>query len=314
MCAEDPPTEIGGEKTLRAQSWRGTTWKVSGSTLHVCHLDGCEFDLRDGEGNLLLKSWKVVTTSARLHGVLHVRRCSHGKGAHPPIEGRATGPTGVYPRKLAKNIARIIVWRNELPKDIRKMHELYINASAGTVHTEEMLHSDDCCAEEVPTERQVQDVGNYLKRVHANLGHPSNHCLVKMSGDVSTSPQAVKMAADFRCDDCGHRRLPASRMPVSTVVVEPRAVNARDAFVWTHPVPNDRCMGIIFADEGNRGYTAQVLKSGGFGQHLGGVIWADVRAAFLAKWMHIFGKPRRIRPDPTGASRRVRQEHRGLRP
>ncbi len=219
--------------------------------MHVCHLDGCEFDLRDENCNLPMKSWKVVTTSTRLHGALHERRCSHGRGAHPPIEGRATGPTSVYLRKLAASIARIIVWRKELPKNTHQMHELHVNASTAAVHLEEGLHNEDCCAEEVLTERQVQDVRNYLKRVDTNLGHPSNHCLVKMHRDANTSPEVVKMAVDFRRDDCGHRKLPAPRMLASTIVAEPKAVNAWDAFFWTHPVRNERCMDIIFADEGS---------------------------------------------------------------
>ena len=52
VCGEYPDTEIGGEQPLRATSWGATAWINLRGNLHSCHLDGCEFDMRDENGEL----------------------------------------------------------------------------------------------------------------------------------------------------------------------------------------------------------------------------------------------------------------------
>ncbi len=92
-------------------------------------------------------------------------------------------------------------------------------------------------------------------------------------------------------------------MPAATIVHEPRKVNAWDCFYWTHPVTHQRSYSVIFADEGSRGYQVQVLKTGPLAGTIGSPSWQEVRAAFLAKWMGVFGKPVLIRLDPAGPFR-----------
>ncbi len=245
-----------------------------------------------------------MTTSDLLYGRLHERRCSHGKGAHTPIQGAKTNATGKYPKKIVKAICKIVMQRPHLPAHIDELFILYqdgkIAAQKGTVDVD----TCDLYAEEL-TEKQQQDVAEYLKRCHKNLGHPSGHCMVRMLQDAKAHPLVIKAARDFRCDECEHRKQPLPRMPATTLVIAPRAVSAWDAFNWVHPVHNQRCLCAMFADEGSRGYAVSTLREGGLGGNLGGVTWPMVRAAFLSRWLPYYGRPQLIRLDPAGAFRAI---------
>ena len=64
-----------------------------------------------------------------------------------------------------------------------------------------------------------------------------------------------------------------------------------------------RSYSVIFADEGNRGYAVQVLKTGPLNDALGSPSWPEIRAAFLSKWMATYGRPILIRLVPAGPFR-----------
>ncbi len=197
-----------------------TAWINLRGNLHSCHLDGREFDMRDENGELQQKSWRIATTSDLLYGRLHERRCSHGKGAHTPIQGAKTNATGKYPKKLVKAICKIVMQRPHLPAHI---DELYILYQDGKIVAQKDTVDLDTCevyAEEL-TDKQQKEVAEYLKRWHKNLRHPSVACMVRMLQDAKAHPLVIRAAKDFRCDDCEHRKQPAPRMPATSLVIAP---------------------------------------------------------------------------------------------
>ena len=54
-----------------------------------------------------------------------------------------------------------------------------------------------------------------LRKLHNNLGHPTNRDLVRILKNAGGSDQAVRLASEFRCDVCHNRQRPAPCLPAS---------------------------------------------------------------------------------------------------
>ncbi len=211
--------------------------------------------------------------------------------------------SALYPDKLRKMVVKVILGRGPGTQAGQNLMELFMRFDDVCDVNETVAVFNVIFSEDAVTDEQVQQVRVYPRRVHSNLGHPSNVCLQRMLREAKAHPLVIQMAGEFGCDLCKHRKGPAARLPASTVVHEPRKVSAWDCFHWTRPVTIQRWFAVIFADEGSRGYVTHVLKVGKLGDKLGTPSWSDIRAAFLSKWMVTRGRPVLVRLDPAGAFR-----------
>ena len=225
--------------------------------------------MRSSQGDLIQKAWAAATTSRTLHLLLDGRLCSHIKGSHPVIQACETSRTALYPVKLCRLVVKIILGKGPGSSDAAAVMELLLQHQGDASADETCDVFGTIFAEDAISAEQTQQVRVYLRRVHANSGHPSNLCLQKMLRDAKAHPEVIRLAGEFECDLCKHRALPQPRLPAATIIHEPRKVNAWDCFYWTHPVSHRRSCSVIFADEGSRGYQVQVLKTGPLAGTLG---------------------------------------------
>lgn len=126
---EEPDAEFCGEQPLRAQSWNAMAWSEFKRSLLECSFDGCEFDLRDEDDQLVKQSWRVMTTSRALQRALHQRRCSHGHNAHTAVTGARAAATTLYPLRMCRLIARIIMKRDNIEQGIANLFSTFTEAA-----------------------------------------------------------------------------------------------------------------------------------------------------------------------------------------
>ena len=67
--------------------------------------------------------------------------------------------------------------------------------------------------EEVAREAQLDKA---LKKLHSNLGHPSNRELVRLLKHSHASPEAIARAQVFKCSVCANQQRPATPLPANT--------------------------------------------------------------------------------------------------
>ena len=99
--------ELGGEVSFEwPSSCRG--WLipellafVSKFNLWGCLVDGCALDMKDKNELPILKRWRFIMTSRRMHSALSKISCKHPKGfRHGVVEREVTAGTAEYPMKL----------------------------------------------------------------------------------------------------------------------------------------------------------------------------------------------------------------------
>ena len=66
--------------------------------------------------------------------------------------------------------------------------------------------------QEPPSEAQVK---TELRKLHNNLGHPTNRELIRVLKNAGGSETALRLASDFNCDICFHRQRPPPCLPAS---------------------------------------------------------------------------------------------------
>jgi hypothetical protein len=97
---------------------------VTNFGLLSAEFDGCMYGLvakhGDDAGQLLLKPWKLVTTSTRLASSI-TERCTHNV-SHVRIEKRNTKSSETYPHKLAKEVLKAI--RIECKRHVVGVHRV----------------------------------------------------------------------------------------------------------------------------------------------------------------------------------------------
>ena len=82
------------------------------------------------------------------------------------------------------------------------------SAEIGTCQVSEILAAD----QEPPSEAQVK---TELRKLHNNLGHPTNRELTRVLKNAGGSEMALCLASDFKCDVCFHRQRPSPCLPAS---------------------------------------------------------------------------------------------------
>jgi hypothetical protein len=82
------------------------------------------------------------------------------------------------------------------------------SAQVETCPVSEILIAD----QEPPSEAQVK---TELRKLHNNLGHPTNRELIRVLKNAGGSETALRLASDFKCDVCFHRQRPPPCLPAS---------------------------------------------------------------------------------------------------
>lgn len=70
--------------------------------------------------------------------------------------------------------------------------------------------------DQVAGEEGTPAMHSALKRLRANLGHPSNKDLVRILKRINASETAIRMAQQFQCSVCENNKQPSSALPAKT--------------------------------------------------------------------------------------------------
>ena len=67
-----------------------------------------------------------------------------------------------------------------------------------------------------PDQPEVGNVSRALRRLHANLGHPSNKDLVRVLRNSDASEESIRQASELECSVCHNHKAPSSALPANT--------------------------------------------------------------------------------------------------
>ena len=163
------------------------------------------------------------------------RRCP-GCAQHQPIEGHCglgrsrSAHAGRYTPEFVKSVWQHIgPQASEIlytPGDPIDWATLQCECLAGDV---EVSASDAAPAAEPPCEgdaaeqddaQQVARVDQALKRLHANMGHPSTKDLIRILEHSRASDLAIRRASALQCSICANQQRPSAPLPANASVVK----------------------------------------------------------------------------------------------
>ena len=99
LLAKVPNSYFYFEWPLRCQGWDLPIVRRLRSLLPFeCTFDGCAYNLRDGHGQLIKKSWRVITN--HLEFTRRVHRTCNGRHQHGQVRGATAIQSGYYNRRL----------------------------------------------------------------------------------------------------------------------------------------------------------------------------------------------------------------------
>ena len=69
---------------------------------------GCQVNLRNKQGQLISKGWKLMTTDEKLSQRMNLPCSCHPKTVHVPCEGSVTRETAYYTKEFAKRVCQCV--------------------------------------------------------------------------------------------------------------------------------------------------------------------------------------------------------------
>ncbi|CAJ1438953.1 unnamed protein product, partial [Effrenium voratum] len=178
-----------------------------------CNLDMCAYGLKGkSDGKLLKKPTKLLVSSEIYHHEL-ARRCDK-RHDHGQTAGANTAPSACYTWSFARAVVEATC----------KVDSSYVTAYVA-----------DAGEEDVGGDQQPEDdlvgasgiklpkatsaaTASALRRIHQNLGHPSNKDLTRHLRLCGATEEAIKGAQGLRCDTCQRLRRPGTQRPAKTVL------------------------------------------------------------------------------------------------
>ena len=217
-------------------------------------------------------------------------RSCHGGHSHTPPEGRNTKSAGIYTAAFCRavvqgfNHQKRSVWTpasKAAEKTWDALAEGGDEPEAGDYVEHKMTGIE--LPSHVPT-----PLARALRRIHQNLGHPSNHDLARHLKLSGASEAAVKAAQSIRCSSCARLANPTTRRPAK--LVRPLEFNQEVA------VDNLN----LFLDDHKKSEVLSVLDLA-TGYHivkrLNGKTSSDLLRTFTDCWLAWAGPPLRLSCD-----------------
>ena len=138
---------------------------------HKFFFDMCSYGLQSAvePDKYLRKSMTLLSTHVKFKEISE-NRCE-GTHEHARVQGRDTRRSGVYPKEFAEMVVKAV---ETLP-----YQSAWVSSSHGEVNTEE-VEEPGRGASEISFKGTVSGkVAGALRRLHQNLGHPSNRELIR---------------------------------------------------------------------------------------------------------------------------------------
>lgn len=281
------------------QSWVQELEKLN-VVFGVCH--GCQVDLRNQEGKLLKKGWRLCSNSEEL--IRHMSlECSQDH-QHGLCEGESTcRKTAYYTPQFAKRVIHHIQKGNHCLGVIGELRDGIPNHHVLANHDEEVqdMEIENPEGEQVGipplTPEEVSRNMKLIRRIHSATGHCSKKYLHKALKRRGVHSRVLKLVEDFRCPVCDENKRVVPRNKSTLNEIPPKWSQLQvDVGEWQHPVTGESWKFLLAIDEGSRFRVGRSLGSG-----KGNSASAQTLLDFYeGQWLPIFGKPSSFRLDPGG--------------
>ena len=204
-----------GGRVLVEHPWSSGLWKHPPiakvlKEMHLCRADLCAYDLVDPDSQLpILKPTGVAVSHEDMKPL--ALQCP-GHRCHKTVEGRCadgenlSSKTARYTPKFCKH------WLSCIRPGLHLCHFADLEDQADC-KSEIPVNSEVLVAEE-QTDDEVRVT---LKRLHNNLGHPSDRDLSRVVKNAGGTAQAIRLASSFSqsCEVCKNRQRPTPCLPAS---------------------------------------------------------------------------------------------------
>ena len=201
--------------------------------VQLARSDQCQFGLKLPSGRLLKKPTGWATNSRRIQEALE-RRCV-GDHEHQLVLGSDKGTSisriaQEYPPELVKTILK--QYRKDIKDHAREITMMHVEDIAGDIDHAEHYHylaeylneektgkEMEVLANELDVDEEIDNSGEnqhrrylprerpfslpaLIRRAHEGLGHPGNERLARILKGARASPEAIKMAKEYKCSIC----------------------------------------------------------------------------------------------------------------
>ena len=252
--------------------------------------DMCSFGLKAvSDGGLLKKPTKVMCTDPGYAAALH-RPCA-GDHEHTLTAGQNTKPAGHYTEQFARAVVK---GHKSMRKGRRKIWDSLTTAHLGGAvqdhggplrgPSEDLTVEkvEDGCAGISFPPHVSKSVATALRRVHQNMGHPSNNDLARHLKLAGASEESVKACHQLHCQTCKRHARSGSRRPAK--VFKPLDFNEEVAVDTLHlyDLSGHKVTVLSIMDVGS-GYNVVAPVSGRKAE--------DYTKCFLKSWVAWAGAP-----------------------
>ena len=216
----DKVKKCGGEVVFEhpAQSdlWEGPAMKeiVCDIELYPALLDMCQYGLEAKTNGMPLKKPTQLLCSNEIYCQRLEKMCP-GDHEHTPTAGANTKPSGTYCREFCKAVVRAYRAVNRarwvsFPAEVKEERQL--DGVAEDLTVEKVEKSVGASGIRFPV--QVPNhVASALRRIHQNMGHPSNKDLARHLKLAGAGEAAVNGALKLSCETCNRKASEKSRRP-----------------------------------------------------------------------------------------------------
>ena len=187
--------------------------------------DLCAYGLKCPDtGKPIKKATGILTSQPSVRD--NLRKCP-GCAEHRSVSGKLSSGQLVsdfvakYPSAFVKQIVDGFQKCRSVPDNTKtqvNLAECQVECLASEASIEPLAErsSDGQEPNHDPDQPEVGNVSRALRRLHANLGHPSNKDLVRVLRNSGASEEAIRQASELECSVCHNHKAPSSALPANT--------------------------------------------------------------------------------------------------
>ena len=179
-------------------------------------LDMCRYNLRaQTDGGLHKKPTRLMVSDDSMAAVL--KKNCRGDHEHTPTAGRNTKAAGIYTKEFCEAVIRAYRRRDGLwGAEGDKTWEAFA-ASASSKPLEVREEEVGGASGVYLPDHIPKHITKALRRIHQNLGHPSNKDLARHLKLSGATEEAMKAAEQIHCETCSRLKGPGTRRPAKVV-------------------------------------------------------------------------------------------------
>lgn len=215
FCIQQAKKQIKrGGRVLFEHPWSSNMWKFPPmkkllNSMHLCKASMCAYGLVSPEGIPIQKNTGLAVSHADM---CHLAQTCPGHESHQTIAGRCedgellSAKTAEYTSEFCRTWLGCVY----NPCHLCHFHCLQEEDDMGNP-----IGSAVECLAAQDDKPDPESLKATLRKLHNNLGHPSNRDLVRVLKNAGGTPAAIRAAEQFTCEICIQRQRPTPCLPTS---------------------------------------------------------------------------------------------------